>query len=70
MLKREHAKLMALIKRWREDANELMRLIRAGEYPDHNARVRMYEDALVLRDCARSLKRRIDTLYRRGGENL
>lgn len=67
MLLREYEKLHTLVDKWRADANELMRLIRADDYPDPQTRVRMFEDALVLRDCARSLKRRIDRLYRRGG---
>jgi hypothetical protein len=64
MYLREWDKLNSLVLKWRADANELMRMIRADDYPDPQTRVRMFEDALVLRDCARSLKRRINALYR------
>lgn len=64
MLKREQVKLMALVKRWRADATELMRLRREGGHPDTVSPVRLYVEAQVLRDVARTLKRRIDDLNR------
>lgn len=64
MLKREEVKLMALVKRWREDATELMRLRKTGGHPDTVSPVRMYVEAQVLRDVARTLKRKIDSLTR------
>src|SRR5436305_699900 len=64
VLKREQVKLMALVKRWRADATELMRLSKEPGLPDHASPVRIYVQAQLLRDVSRTLKRCIDDLNR------
>lgn len=46
-----------LVKRWREEANELSKLNRWGRYPDQSARVRQH--VTTLRRCANALQRQI-----------
>jgi hypothetical protein len=64
MLKREGAKLYALVDKWRDEANDIMEDIRACNYADQSSRVSMYVRAQELRRCARNLKRRVDELHR------
>lgn len=47
----------ALIRRWRDEANEKMLQIRRVNYLDHGHRVQLYMQAVTLHRCANALYR-------------
>jgi hypothetical protein len=49
--------LTDLVKRWREEANELSKLNRLGSYPDQATRVRQHMVLVTLRRCAAALQK-------------
>lgn len=56
---REDEPLKQLVKRWRDEANDLSRLNRFGKYPDQSVRVRQHMVLMTLRRCADALQQQI-----------
>lgn len=53
------ARLNDLVSRWREEANDLSRVNRFGNYPDQSTRVKQHMVLTTLRRCADALQKQL-----------